>query len=714
MAITAELHDGTRLEFPDGTDPAVIQRTVKSVLAKQEPAAVNAGQTLRGIPRQVGLTVRHGIEGLGQVLDIGSEPIRAIINPAMRAVGGPQAASSTSQMARSFADTVGLPKPETATERVVGDASRMVAGAGGMAGLAGRGAAIAAPGLLKQGLGVMAANPGVQATGAATAGLSGGSVREAGGGPWEQFGASLLGGVAGGVAANGLVNAAGNAARAVKNAFTPRAVELQRADQQISLTMKNAGIDWAQVPERLRQGMREEVAAAMSSGQPLNDAAMRRLYVFQQAGVKPTVGQLTQDPGMITREANLSKIGANSADPKLQQLPALQNTNVNALLRQLDEAGAARAPNMMGAGSTAINSLDRVRAGNKAQIDSLYGAARGTDGKSLPLEGGTFTRRANELIDEAMSGDSLPKAVQDRMNAIARGEYPLTVASAEAFKTRIGKLQRASSDGNARNALGLVRQALDETPLLGSMKGANPGNLPAVPGTVPPSTAAAGEEAVKAFNAARNANRQWMQRVENNPALKAVVDGVEPDQFVSKFIVGKGAAASHVESLAAELDAPAREAIKTYLVRHLKDAATNNTDDIAKFSNSAYRTALRDIGYDKLAIFFSKEELAKLKNIGEAAKYMQAQPAGSAVNNSNSGALVVGRGLDLLSSAAAKAPLGMDRALTGVINGFQQRQVMAPRNALSLPVPTQSAAPMNPLLAAVIAAKEKSENNAGR
>lgn len=35
MTITAELADGTRLEFPDGTDPAVIQSTVKNVIAQR-------------------------------------------------------------------------------------------------------------------------------------------------------------------------------------------------------------------------------------------------------------------------------------------------------------------------------------------------------------------------------------------------------------------------------------------------------------------------------------------------------------------------------------------------------------------------------------------------------------------------------------------------------------------------------------------------------
>ncbi len=39
MTITAELFDGTRLEFPDGTDRAVIERVVKEQTAQRKPAA---------------------------------------------------------------------------------------------------------------------------------------------------------------------------------------------------------------------------------------------------------------------------------------------------------------------------------------------------------------------------------------------------------------------------------------------------------------------------------------------------------------------------------------------------------------------------------------------------------------------------------------------------------------------------------------------------
>ena len=149
-------------------------------------------------------------------------------------------------------------------------------------------------------------------------------------------------------------------------------------------------------------------------------------------------------------------------------------------------------------------------------------------------------------------------------------------------------------------------------------------------------------------------------------------------------------------STSASLDPGAAAQMRAYLVRHLKDKATGGDEDIAKFAGKTYRDALRELS-DKLPVFFSKEEIQKLRDLGDAAKYMQAQPAGSAVNNSNSGAMMIGRGLDMLEAAAQKAPIGRD-AITGVIQGMQQRQVMAPRNALTLPVPSKGGSPMNALV----------------
>ena len=78
------------------------------------------------------------------------------------------------------------------------------------------------------------------------------------------------------------------------------------------------------------------------------------------------------------------------------------------------------------------------------------------------------------------------------MNRIARGEVPFDVNYAEQLKTRIAALQRATNDGSARMALSTVRRALDETPLMSASR-VNPEISPAVPGTVPPSPAALGQ-----------------------------------------------------------------------------------------------------------------------------------------------------------------------------------------------------------------------------
>ena len=711
MAITAELHDGTKLEFPDGTDSAVIQATVRKVMAGGGTAAEpTLAQKVTGDMRRVGLAARYGMEGLASIGDIVHEPIRAVTN----AIGLPHAQSSLTQLATKGADFLGLPSPRDSNERVIGDASRMVAGAGGMAGGALAAAGRAAPGVIQNVLAQLGANAGSQVAGAAGAGLAGGTVREEGGGPLAQFGASLAGGLAGGLGANALsslASGAANKASKVLQSIRQPGYELAQADQKISLILERSGIDWKEVPERIKQGMRQEVAAALDTGAPLDEKALQRLLVFKRADVTPTVGQLTQQPGAITREKNLAKTGANSTSPALQSLPALENRNVQSLLNQLDDAGARVAPSASGAGMASINSLDAMASRAKGEINQLYQGARDTSGRSLPLEGGTFTRNANLALDEANVGSFLPPDIAKKMNAIARGEYPLTVDVAEQLKTSIGNLQRGSADGNMRRALGIVRQALDDAPLQNSSP-LNPGRVPAVPGSVPPSTAAAGEESIAAFNAARKANREWMQRVEGNPALKAVVDGVEPDQFVQKFVIGKGASAADVRALKSELDPAAAEQMRSYLVRHLKAAATGGDEDITKFAGKSYRDALRELG-DKLPIFFSKEEIQKLQDLGNAAKYMQSQPAGSAVNNSNSGALMIGRGLDMLETLAQKAPIGRG-AITGVIQGMQQRQVMAPRNALAaLAPPANNGLRINPLTAAVIATPSAygSDNN---
>lgn len=691
------LPDGTVIQnVPDGTTKAdLVAKLQKNGMnvpsewlapAQETPASVKLGNDIMGLPRQLGLTGRYLLEGPAQAAQIVTEPIRRlVVNPLLKLAGRPGVVP-LGQTASAAANTIGLPAPETANERVVGDASRLVAGVMGLGG-AGK-LAQSSPGLAGQVGNFFASNLGQQAVSATGAGIAGGSVREAGGGPWAQAGAALLGGIAAPLAANSVSGVANSVGSAIKNKLAPQTVQ-REVDQQISLTLRQQGIDWSQIPERIKQTMREDVRQALDTGGELNPDALRRLLDFRTVGATPTRGMLTQDPVQITREANLAKTGANSTDLGLQRLPQLQNQNTATLLRLLDEAGAQGAPDALATGERVLGALNQTADRARSNINNLYSAARDTTGRSAQLDGATFTAQANQALDQALLGGALPESVATHLNRIARGEVPFTVDYAEQLKTAIGNLQRSTSDGQQRMALGLVRRALDNTPLRPAPQ-VNPGNLPAVPGTVPASPALLGEESINAFNQARAANRAFMQRVEQTPALQAALDGAQPDKFVQQFIIGQGrdASVAAVSRLRQEIaDSPqAIEAVKQNIVAHLRSAATNGTEDVTKFSPVAYNKALNSIGERKLAQFFDPEEVRRLQAVGRTGTMMTAQPAGTAVNNSNSGALLLGRGIDLLDSVAGKLPLGLDTTIQGVLRGVQQGGALnVPRGLLSTP-----------------------------
>jgi hypothetical protein len=647
-------------------------------IRRMRPSSVSAGQEINSIPRQLGLTARYGIEGLANAAQLVTEPIRAVtdlftpdrqLKTADLVTGqkAPPKSMPLGVVASQFADTLGLPKPQGANERVVGDATRLVAGAGGMGGAARL--AGAAPGAIGEAGRFLSSNMGAQLTSAAGAGLSGGASREAGGGQVMQGLAALGGGVAGGLAP-GAAQSAVNAGRGFVNSFRP-----QQLDVQVQAAMQRAGVDWAQLPPRVQQALRQDLADALNAGRELDPAAVRRLADFRLVGATPTRGMVSQDPVQITREMNLAKTGANSADQGLQGLARVQNQNNATLIRNIDEAGALQGDQFR-AGAAAVGSINARDAQLERGVSSLYQQARDTSGRAADLDRAAFSRRVSELLDEAMVGGALPKDVENKINWIAANAkpqgmhgsipMPFNVDIAEQLKTQIAKLQRNTSDGSARHALGLVRQALDEAPLVQAPK-VNPGNLPAVAGTVPPSPAALGQQSISAFNQARDAARQRFQWRESARPIEAAVNGAQPDKFVQQFVLN----GTLDDARAVAQNAPVQE-VKNAILAHLKDKALNGaTSEVGKFSQSAYNKALRAIGDRKLSLFFSPEEITQLRAVGRVASYAQVQPVGSAVNNSNSGALLLGKGIDALAGFSNSLPVIGPMVSQPITNGIR-------------------------------------------
>lgn len=642
--------------------------------ATPEPASPQRS-ALASLGRQVGLTARHGLEGLGQAAEIVTEPVRQLVtDPAARALGAQSQGMPLSKLAQGFADKIGLPAPENAQERVVGDAARFMAGSAGIAGASNKVAHAVTPvaqqvmgqatsqvvkGPLQAAAEAVAANPGAQIAGGAGAGAASGATREAGGDGLAQGVAGLAGGLAGSMAASMLARGP-SLARSVQN-----------ADPQIEQSLRRAGVEWQDLPDGVRSSLRAEAQRALKGGAELDGDALARLAEFRQVGATPTRGTLSLDPVQITREQNLARMGANSSDAGLHGLARVQNENNRALIEGLNRLGANAQTDAHASGEQVMKALRRGLDAEKAGVNTLYSQARDSAGRSMRLDGHAFTTQASRLLDDGLLGGALPSSVEQHLNRIAKGEVPFTVDYAEQLKTAMAKLQRASSDGQTRMALSAVRQALDDTPLMAD------------------AGLEAGQEAVAAFNRARLANRSMMQRIERIPGLSAVYEGkATPDDFVRKYVISRNAKVLHTRRLADELranDPQAFEAVRASLAQHLKQSAIGSaSDETGRFSASGYNRALMALGPRKLSQFFDANEVAQLKAVGKVAQYTTAQPAGSAVNNSNSGNVLMGRGLDLLDRLSAKVPLlGLGPTVSGATREVQQRQAQQIAQALA-------------------------------
>lgn len=638
-----------------------------------KPAAVEAGQALNDIPRQLGLTARYGLEGLANTTQILTEPIRnALSNLATTTQSDSPLAMNRKapaiaplgQGVSSLLDKAGLPSPQTADERAVGDATRLVAGSGGL-GAAAR-TATALPGMAGKAAEFLSANMPQQLSSAAGAGLAGGASREAGGSPLMQGAAALVGGVGAGMvpgAISGTVNAAKNAVFKM----TP-----QQIDAQVSAVLGRSGVDYSQIPERARQVLREQVRDALNTGRELDPAAVRRLADFALVpGATPTRGMVSQNPVQVTREMNLAKIGANSSDEALQGLPLIQNRNNAALITRLNESGAAQGDTFR-AGEQALGAINARDAALKSRVTGLYDQARGLYGGDIPIDRKPFIDNVFGALTKENRMAFLPKEIGDTLNAISSGNTPFTPQTVDMLKTMLATAARSSKDGNVQAAVKIARNALEATPLNVVSTGST------LPATAAQSAAinqggAAANDFMRALDKARNAARGRFAWQESSRPVDAALGGAQPDKFVQQYVIG----GSLADARAVAQNAPAAE-VKNAILSHLKDKALNGAaDEVGRFSQSAYNKALSAIGDRKLALFFSPEEIGQLRAAGRVASYMQTQPVGSAVNNSNSGALLIGKGYDAMKGLLDKIPGGqtfLTQPLTNIEIAIKNRQ----------------------------------------
>lgn len=456
---------------------------------------------------------------------------------------------------------------------------------------------------------------------------------------------SAVTGAIGGVVGQGVGEAVGAGLRKAGQVVN----NIRNIDQNIASAravvddfLRQAGTTRDAIGQNVAGAFDAEVKRALDINGVIDSAALRRKLDFSSVGAQPTLGQITRDPQQFAAEHTLAGIeGAGKT------LTEMEKNNHAALVERLNTAGAAKSGLSFdkggdyAAGQAIHTPLSNMVDGAKSHISQLYKAAEDLNGRPIMMDHVAFTQRAGDLVDKTGKNYFLPQEFKNILNDVASGKYPLTVGTAEQIKTALAAASRSAPDGNARAALSAVRQALEETPIIGEAAGGIPGTGLHLFGSTSGGQSSLGHDTINAFRAARAANAQFQQTVESSPAIKAIVDGVQPDRFFQKHVVG-----ATVDDLKKTADFLRQNPesfaqVRADIVGYLKNKALNGaSDEVGKFSQSGFNKALNAFGRDKLGAFFTDAEVKQLQTVGRVASYMQVAPAGARVNSSNTAAHV--------------------------------------------------------------------------
>lgn len=500
----------------------------------------------------------------------------------------------------------------------------------------------------------------------------------------------------------------------------------------------------AQVEQSLRSGAR------LDAGAIIRQAEAQAVGLTGDAAL--TTGQATRNPMMFTQERNMRGVEISTPQGRGNPLMDRFSNQNRALTNRFNDLGAGQATEQGVAGQTLMDSLRAFDQPVKSAVDGAYENARSmTQGRAVELNRGAFSQTANYALDQGMWGRFVPPEVRGMLNDIAEGKSPFTVESEVQIDGILSAAQRKAGRGTPEwSAIGQIRTALQNTPFADaaptgaaarSAQGATanaagdvvdngvtdaafrevtptalpgqgslppPGSRavatdfsfdmppPQQPGTalgtvLPAGSSAedAGAAAREAFRQARAAARSRFATIEETPALRAALDGDAPDNFVRRHVIGANARDLANLRQILDTDPEAMQQARAQVAEHLRRAAfgENPTGDKG-FRVDRYMETLRGLGGQRLSAFFTPAEIQQLNLIGRTASTINTQPAGSAVNNSNTGSALM-----TMLSRVAESPMVRQipgvRALSNQIGEIQTEAQI--RQALSGRAPQQPA-----------------------
>lgn len=440
------------------------------------------------------------------------------------------------------------------------------------------------------------------------------------------------------------------------------------------------------MPQDVFDGLALQVTKSLAKGQDLDARALVRQALAEQtigAEARLTVGQAGRDPTVFARELNLR--GIEGVGQPMQQRMLAQN---NALISAVRGNGAL--PDAYEAGATGLKALadfDRVKA---QEVSAAYKAFRQSSGAQADVPFAPVVQKFQQVLDD-FGTENIPSAIAKRV-----GSY---MDATGAKQTKLFDLDEANK------LLTQINAHYDPT------KPAQQAALGQIKAALRDAVDMAAESAPQGADSLKKAIGMARERFQLHDAIPALADvaGKSPaaqEQFVRRYITSPSASVDSVAAMAKVLPAEAMDAIRGAIRRQILADAAPGAElgrDSATISQAALRRALDKIGPRKLQAIMGADEAGKLANIQQVAEWVMKEPAGAAVNRSNTagaianlmqripGGGVVGVPLKLVqdtaqklqnesavrnalagkaSEAAAQLPEAEINALRAYINGF--------------------------------------------
>lgn len=480
----------------------------------------------------------------------------------------------------------------------------------------------------------------------------------------EKAGQIGIGAVTGGVITPAISKAAESVARLVRSTMkngtirkTPEGIAYE-----IKASLARDDIDAGQIPKQVMDKLTAEVQHAMQSGQEINAPALLRKLDFERVGVQPTLGQLTRDPTQYTKELNLRGI-QGVGEPIANRLNEQQG-QIASRFRQR----TAGAQNLYEAGRGLIETLQARDKEMTGGVRAAYKAFKDSTGKELevPLTG--LAQDYSKTLRDF--GATIPGSVRSQFEELGlTGGKQLKLLSIDDAENLIKTINKNYNPADKAQAT-----ALNE--LRGHVQKA----ILEVTGD------GAGAEAATLASLARDTAKKRFSAIDSTPALKAAINAAEPDDFVKKYVInGK---VREINALADIAGPEGQQVMRQQMLKYLEGKAFGaNMAGDGSASQARFNQELNSIGKNKLTALLGQETTDDLFAVGRVMAYIQQRPAGSAVNEPNTGAAVANL-LSKIGGTVKGAPYIND-FIVKPIGAFKDRA--ATSNALAAELPKQAA-----------------------